>query len=131
MSRRRNGQQELPLPAAYEAERAYVRILDLARTLCDDIGRKEVAFDLDRRRTDLDHALLDRDRHHLRARDLVYLLLRDEEGRLLRELADLVGCEVEPQEPLTAEEKLRRIERRGREKFGELWEDLEKEALKR
>jgi hypothetical protein len=111
MDNSRHSQPDLPLPAAYRASVVWSAMLERCRAVADVIGRKEVAYDLDTQRTRLDHALFERDRHHLRGLELVYLVLRGDAPQILEPLHSELALVVAPQQPLTTAEKLSRLER--------------------
>lgn len=126
----RHEQQALPLPAEYRARCVWAEMLERCRAVADVIGRKEVAFDLDTPRTRLDHALFERDRHHLRGMELVYLVLRGDAPTILEPLHAELGLVLAPQQPLTTAEKLARLERQIAA-LGPLGQQLLAEAYKR
>ena len=119
-------------PDAYEAEQAYGEILKICRSIADRIGRKEVAFELDLRGSSLDNALADRDRHSLKARQILYFLLKDSSGELITKLATLAGFEAKRAQPvLTAEQKLDLLKARIRKRLGNVADEIIDEALGR
>ena len=125
-------QLELPTPAAHRAGVEWKqRILPLVRELAAAHGRKEVAFDLDVGHSYVDSVLIESGNYRLKAEELVYFLLADESGRLLSLIAELCGFELAEQQPLTADEKLTRLEQRLRSKLGELGEQTIREAYER
>lgn len=109
----------LPMPAAYLAELVWEEVLPLLREIADEIGRKQVAWELDIRRSYLDSILVESGNYETKGRILVYFILRDDKRRVLKKLAKACACEIEPERPLTAEEKLERLERRLQERWGE------------
>lgn len=127
---RRHEQLELPTPAEFRAQVVWRDMLERCRAVADVIGRKEVAYDLNTPRTRLDHALFERDRHHLRGMELVYLVLRGDAPQILEPLHAELGLVLAPQQPLTTTEKLARLERQVAA-LGPIGQQLLSEAYKR
>lgn len=121
-------QLSLQLPAAYRAAEKWPEVLDAIRNVCVDLGRGEVVEMLDCSPSYLKNALVERDRHNLKAKELVTLLAADRSGQILRLLADLNGFELAPKRELTPEEKLERLQRTIRAKLGPLGDELIREA---
>lgn len=79
----------------------------------------------------LSNALKDRNRCHLKARELVAIIFAlDPDKRILQRLAEAHGKTLYDERPLTPEEKLARLESRLRSKFGELGEEAMREAYR-
>lgn len=104
-------QETLEFPEVYKAEETWPSVLEIVRQISVDVGRKTVADDLDLSRSVLDNILLDRDRHALKAKHLLYFLIKDRSGMLLQAMAGLVGAQVAPRKELSPEEKLDRLEK--------------------
>lgn len=104
------GQLEFPVISDAEVWR---RMLEEIRDTCRADSRgglKQAAFDLDLSPSELSNALNERDRHDLKIKQLPYFLRRrltDELPRLIVEACDLRLGEARP---LTAAEKLSRLE---------------------
>lgn len=125
-------QPQLPWGVSYEVRESWARQLHILRAIAARVGAKEIAFDCDTSPSQLADALADRDRKAIRAEWYrVFLHHGDEAERaaLLRELAEPVGFEVREAEPLTPEEKLRRLEARVRS-IGSIGDDLIREAYR-
>lgn len=123
-----NPQLSLQLPAAYRGEEKWPEVLDAIRTVCTDLGRGEVVDLLDCSPSYLKNALVERDRHHLKAKELVKLVAADRAGVILRPLASLAGYELAPKRELTPEEKLDRLQRTLRARLGPLGDEIVKES---
>jgi hypothetical protein len=81
----------------------------LLREVVDFVGCKEVAYDLDVSPSALLHALDERERHHVRAEWIPYLIRRAPNDSVLEFLASLRGLELVPRKELTPEEELARL----------------------
>lgn len=123
------GQIPLKFPEVHLVSERWPELLELVRMVAVDVGRKTVADELDLSRSVLDNILLDRDRHALKARHLMYFILRDRSGRILALLAEMSGRRVEPRRELTADEKVRAYERAIRRRLGDFGDELLAEAL--
>lgn len=88
---------------------AWDRVRRRCREIVDVVTPKQAAFDLDVAPSALLHALEERERHHVRASWLLYFIIKDQTGELLRILAEVGGCEVQPARPVTPEEQLARL----------------------
>lgn len=77
----------------------------------DEVGLKEVAFDLDVNKSLISNCLSERDHHHLRADVLVYLQLKSQHLRLCEIVPEIRGMGLVKAKPLSTEEKLARMER--------------------
>lgn len=89
---------------------AWTEFRRLLRTVVDHIGLKQVAYDLDIAPSSLLHALDERDRHHVRASWLPYLVRKAPSDEVVTFLAGLRGLDVVPRKELTAEEKLEKLQ---------------------
>lgn len=58
-----NAQLELQYGARYLTEEQWTAFLDLARPVIDEIGLKQMCWDVDAKATSISNALADRDRH--------------------------------------------------------------------
>ena len=88
----------------------WARVMTEAKRVVDDIGLKQAAFDLDIQPSLLSHAVAERERHYLRAEWLIYLVRKDESGKLLAALADVGGWELSRRIELTSDQRLDRLE---------------------
>ncbi len=95
---------------AWRASDAWPRVLEEIRRVVSVITLKEAAHDLDTQPSYLANALAERDRHYLRAEWLLYFVVKDPTTKLLGTIADLATCDVKRREPLTAVERLSRLE---------------------
>ena len=77
----------------------------------EEIGLKEVAFDLDESKSLIANSLAGRDHHHFRAEWLVYCSLRSKHDRLSALLPGMRGMRLVPREPLTPVQELERMKR--------------------
>ncbi len=123
-------QMELDFPKVCTMHEQWPVLLELVRQVAVDVGRKQIGGDLKMGRSVLDNTLLDRDRHSLKAKHLIYYLLSDESGRMIRLLANLCGQQVLPRKPLTPEEKLRALEATVRRRLGDLGDEILAEAAR-
>jgi hypothetical protein len=88
--------------------RHWPTVLESIRHAADRIGRKQVAADLDIKVKVLDNVLADRERHHLKARYLVYFVMND---RVVAEtICTLRGGRYAESKPKTPAEKLEALE---------------------
>lgn len=90
-------------------ERLARRTLDLVRAMREVkevLTSKEVAHRLDKSASEVDNALAARDRKAPPLGWVLALMEMDPDHRLLRWLADQVGCEVRPKVIRTTEEQL-------------------------
>lgn len=98
------------------------KVLRVCNEYVEIIGRKEVAFDVGLSAAGLKHALAERERHHLPARVLVYLLVNSPDDRLARLLAAVGGGTWEKRRKRTQAEIDARMRERALERGGELAE---------
>ncbi len=122
-------QMQLKFPEASLAKQEWPKLLELVRRSADAHERKEVGVELDLSRSVLDNILMDRDRHALKAKHLLYFLLIDESGQILKMLAALTGHQVSPKKPLTPTQKAQAYERVIRKRLGDFGEELLRSAL--
>ncbi len=113
-----------------ETKKQWPKLLETITNTANAIGRKRIVYDLKVSRSALDNVLADRNRHALKAKHLVYLLLCDESGVLLRQLADLTGHRVERKRVLTPEERGKAIEKKLLQRMGPMGQELIDEALR-
>lgn len=90
-------------------ERARDQLLDDLRQVVDVVGLKQVAFDLDQKRSKLSNALAGRDGYYMRMRDLPYFVARSPGHQIVEHLAELRGLRVEMAPPPSPEEELRAL----------------------
>lgn len=69
-------------------------------------GPKYVADQIGVAHARLDHAIAERERHHVKAEWLPALVVLDEHALILRSLADLAGYDLVAKKPLDAEQEL-------------------------
>lgn len=97
-------QTELEFADAWAAESSYPELLNIVRQVADEIGRKQVAFDLDVSRSVLDATLADRDRNSLKAKHLLYFARKS--TAVAEWLAAFAGGRFEREQQQTPEEEL-------------------------
>lgn len=113
--------------AAESTDAAWWRLWrEALQTEIDKHGLKEVAYQLDAKPSDISNGLADRDRHYFRAEWLVWLMSRSDD--LAKLAARMRGLETSKPKPLTAEEKVRRYERR-LARLGEVGAAIKRAAL--
>lgn len=100
---------QLELPVISDAE-LWQRMLDEIRDVCRAETHKEVSFALDMTGSELSNALAERDRNHLKMRSFPYFLRHRRSDELLRLMVEFCGRELGAPRPLTAAEKLSRLE---------------------
>lgn len=104
----------------------------LLRAVVDFVGVKQVAYDLDVAPSILLNALEERDRHHVRADWLPYLVRKAPNDDLVTFLASLRGLDVVPRRELTDAEKLERLDGVLKRHLGEgIWRGFYEEAFGR
>lgn len=96
--------------AAVSDTDAWADILDAVRDIVRARGNKDVAYALDVSPSDLSHALAERNRFELKLRFLPVLLRMRHNDDLPRAIARVAGLEIAPARPLTAAERLERLE---------------------
>jgi hypothetical protein len=104
-------QTELPLasaPPECVVDKRWPELLELLAVTASEWNRSKVADKVDLSLSALNNALLDRDRHSLKAKHLFYFLLRS--PRVLAWIAEMAGYTVERTRPRSAEEKLAALE---------------------
>jgi hypothetical protein len=79
-------------------------LLETVRQAANRIERKQVAADLDVKRTVLDSLLANRERHKLKARQLIYFVMRDR--GVIEHLCRMAGGRFEPDPVMTPAEEL-------------------------
>ena len=89
--------------------KAWAYMLQLARAVVDEVGLKQVAFDLDMAPSQLSHCLNERERHNLPAKAVPYLVMKAKTNDLVAFLAILRGLQVKPRVELSPQEKLDRL----------------------
>jgi hypothetical protein len=108
-------QAELPFASGADADNRWAHLLNILRSTVDELGLKQVAYDLDTSPSQLSNSLAERDRHHVPARWLVYLATRSRHDDIPGFFAGLRGLELSTPPVMTPEEELRRL----REAMGE------------
>jgi hypothetical protein len=112
-------QVDLPLNGASHPETAWQLMLKLIRGIVDDIGLKEVAYDLDVSPSQLNHCLNERERHNVPAKWIPYFVTKAKDDDLPSFIALLRGLQVKPRKELTPEQKLEKLERALAAELGE------------
>lgn len=120
-------QESLDFGREDRVRRAYSRLLRLVADAVDAIGLVQAAGACDCAKSDLLAALADREHRHLRVEWLMAICdvaPIDFRNRIITTLVEWMGLAVVPVKPLTAEEKLARLEARVVAKLGELGKQL-------
>lgn len=125
-----DSQMDLDFPEVCLMNEQWPKLLETITNVANAVGRKKIVHDLEVSRSALDNILTDRDRHALKAKHLIYLLLCDETGMILKQLADLTNHKVEPKRKLTPEERGRAIEEEVLRKLGPMGQEIIDSALK-
>lgn len=113
-----------------EVKKQWPQLLETITNTANAVGRKRIVYDLKISRSALDNVLADRNRHALKAKHLVYLLLSDESGVILKKLAALTGHRVERKRVMTPEERGKAIEQKLLQRMGPMGQELIDEALR-
>ncbi len=100
---------QLSLPTVTDAE-TWAQILDEIREIVRARGPKEVAFALDISGSDLSNAIAERNRTELKLRHLPYFLHARLNDELPRIIVEHCGLSLSETRPLTAAERLERLE---------------------
>jgi hypothetical protein len=103
-------QAELPFATGSDADVRWRRLLDVLRATVEEIGLKQVAYDLDTSPSQVSNALNERDRHHVPARWLIYLARKSRHDEIPWFFAELRGLALTAPPVLTPEEELRRLQ---------------------
>ncbi len=101
--------EQLAFPAVGDAE-LWEQILDAIRDVVRVRGPKEVAYALDLSPSELSNGLAERDRHEIKLRYLPYFLRARITDELPRLIVEFCGLSLGEARPLTAAEKLERLE---------------------
>jgi hypothetical protein len=101
--------QQLELPAVSDTD-SWAEVLDCVRDIVRARGNKDIAYALDVSPSDLSHALAERNRSELKLRYLPTLLRLRHNDDLPKAIARAAGLELAPARPLTAAERLERLE---------------------
>jgi hypothetical protein len=105
----RKTQPDLPFATGVDSDTRWTALLATIRDVVDEIGLKQCAFDLDVSPSQLSHALNERERHHVPARWLVYLVTRSRHDDLPLFFASLRGLDLVARPVISPEEELRRL----------------------
>jgi hypothetical protein len=101
------------------ASLAAVRVREELKAVADKIGRKQLGDEWGCSETSVNGKLGDIGRHRIHLEEVVDLIIRDRDLRVLAELNELSGCEApERKRVLDPGEKLQRIEEAAGELFG-------------
>lgn len=100
---------QLALPTVSDAD-LWAEIVESIRDIVRARGNKDVAFALDISGSELSNALAERNRCELKLRQLPTLLRLRQDDTLPRVLAKASGLELAAPRPLTAAERLERLE---------------------
>lgn len=90
----------------------------LLREVVDQVGVKQVAYDLDLSPSQLLHALDERERHHVHAEWLPYLIVKAADDRIVEFVCALRGLEPTESKPLAADEELANLKEEVSKNFG-------------
>lgn len=120
-------QGELPFSVGADADNRWINLLAILRSVVEEIGLKQVAYDLDTSPSQVSNALNERDRHHVPARWLVYLASKSRNDDLAWFFAELRGLSLTTPPALTPEEELRRL----KEAMGECLSSEVREVIAR
>lgn len=123
-------QESLNFGREDRVSRAYRRVLRAVSDAVDAIGLLVAAGACDCAKSDLLAALADREHRHLRVEWLMAICDAsppDFRARIIAALVDWQGLAVIPVRPLTAEEKLERLEARLVERLGSVGKQLVEE----
>ena len=104
-------QKSLDYGARYVCEQTWQQLLKAFARTVDYVGVKEAAFELDTNRSQLSHALAERNRHSVKAEWVPYLIQAAPDHEAVQILADLRGLEVQPKKTMTPEEELAEVYR--------------------
>ena len=112
------------------ARLAAIKTREQLKVVADKIGRKQLGEDWSCGETAVSSKLNDIGRHRVHLEEVVDLMLRDRELRILSELCEMCGCEQpERKRVLEPGEKLARFEDAAQELFGsEVLELLKRKA---
>lgn len=101
--------QQLAIPQVADGD-VWAAVLDAVSDIIRARGHKEVAYALDISGSDLSNMLAERNRTEFKLRHLPTLLRLRHNDDLPRAIARAAGLELAPARPLTAAERLERLE---------------------
>jgi len=102
-------QLEMAFGHRERSERIARELLGEARRVVEEDGVKSLAYEWDIGHSELGKKLDERDRHYLKPRELVEIMLRDKTGRVFEMLALALGYDVQRRRELSPQEKLERL----------------------
>lgn len=112
---KKNEQLHIAWSTEAEDRDCHYDVLDNVRTCVAMIGHKTVAYDLRVRESDLSNMLAERDRHRLKLEMLPYFLRNAPNHNIIERLASVRNLTVSAPRPLSAGERLEKLDRALRE----------------